>query len=104
VAVAGSFAAPARALELTPFIVKQSAEHAVWRSLGDNYDLRPQLERLRVPAWVAHGCEDPIPIATARATAAALDAPFLALERCGHVPYVEAPERLFPPLRAFLLD
>jgi proline iminopeptidase len=103
-AVAGYFADPERALGLTPFIVKQSAEQAAWRSLGDNYDLRPQLERLRVPAWVAHGCDDPIPIATAHATAAALGAPCLALAHCGHVPYVEAPERLLPPLRAFLLD
>jgi pimeloyl-ACP methyl ester carboxylesterase len=74
----------------------------VWRSLGDDYDLRPALERLRLPAFVAHGDEDPIPIATARATAAALGARFVAVERCGHVPYVEGAAQLFTPLRAFL--
>lgn len=100
-AVAGYFADPERALGLTPFVVKQTAEDAVWRSLGD-YDLRPSLRGLGVPAFVAHGAEDPIPLATAQATAEALGAGFVPLADCGHVPYVEAPERLFPPLRAFL--
>ena len=53
-AVAGYFADPERALGLTPFIVKQAAEDAVWRSLGD-YDLRPRLRALGIPAIVAHG-------------------------------------------------
>ena len=100
-AVAGYFADPARALGLTPFVVKQSAEDAVWRSLGD-YDLRPSLRGLGVPAFVAHGAEDPIPLDTAQATAEALGADFVPLDDCGHVPYVEAPDRLFPPLRRFL--
>jgi proline iminopeptidase len=100
-AVAGYFADPRRALELTPFLVQQRAEDAVWRSLGD-YDLRPRLRAVRVPAFVAHGREDPIPIASARETAALLGAQLVELEACGHVPYVEAPERLLPPLRRFL--
>jgi proline iminopeptidase len=100
-AVAGYFANPERALELTPFLVKQSAEDAVWRSLGD-YDLRPSLRALGLPAFVAHGVDDPIPIESARATADALGAEFVALDDCGHVPYVEAPDRLLPPLRRFL--
>ncbi len=100
-AVAGYFADPERAVGLTPFMVKQAAEDAVWCSLGD-YDLRPALRGLGVPAFVAHGADDPIPLATARATADALGAEFVAIDACGHVPYVEAPERLFPPLRRFL--
>ncbi len=100
-AVAGYFADPERALGLTPFVVKQSAEDAVWRSLGD-YDLRPSLRGLGVPAIVAHGTEDPIPIATARATADALGAELVALDACGHVPFVEAPDALFPRLRRFV--
>jgi proline iminopeptidase len=100
-AVAGYFAEPERALGLTPFVVKQSAEDAVWRSLGD-YDLRPSLRGLGLPAFVAHGDEDPIPLDTARATADALGAEFVAIARCGHVPYVEAPDALLPPLRRFV--
>ncbi len=100
-AVAGYFAKPELAVGLTPFVVKQSAEAAVWQSLGD-YDLRPSLRGLGVPALVVHGAEDPIPLATARATANALDAPLVAIDNCGHVPYVEAPEQLIPALRTFL--
>ena len=101
-AVAGYFANPELAVDLTPFVVKQSSEEAIWRSLGDDYDLRPRLSSLRVPAIVAHGTEDPIPVASARATAEALGAEFVAIEACGHVPYVEAPDALLPPLRRFL--
>ena len=32
---------------------------------GSNYDMRPQLTRLRVPTLVIHGEADPIPILTA---------------------------------------
>jgi proline iminopeptidase len=100
-AVAGYFANPELAVGLTPFVVKQSAEAAVWSSLGE-YDLRPSLSALSLPALVVHGAEDPIPLATARATAEALRAPLVALESCGHVPYVEAPERLLAAALPFL--
>lgn len=100
-AVAGYFANPELAVDLTPFVVKQSSEEMIWRSLGD-YDLRPRLSSLHLPAIVAHGTEDPIPIACARATAGALGAEFVAIDACGHVPYVEAPDALLPPLRRFL--
>jgi proline iminopeptidase len=99
-AVAGYFADPARALELTPFLVQQRAEQAVWRSLGD-YDLRPALRALDLPALVVHGRQDPIPVETARATAEALRADLYELERCGHVPYVERENRLLPLVRDF---
>lgn len=101
-AVAGYFADPEKALELTPFVVRQAAEEAVWRSLGPDYDLRPSLRALNLNAFVAHGDQDPIPIATAQATADALGVPLLTLKNCGHSSYVEAPEQLFPSLRKFL--
>lgn len=100
-AVAGYFKEPRRALELTPFIVKAAAEEAAWKSLGE-YDLRPALATLKVPALVAHGVEDPIPIETARATARALSAQLVELPACGHVPYIEAAPALFSALRRFL--
>jgi proline iminopeptidase len=81
--------------------VQQRAEQAVWRSLGE-YDLRPRLESLRVPSLVVHGEGDPIPIEGARATAEALGAEWLPLGNCGHVPYIEAADRLFPALARFL--
>jgi proline iminopeptidase len=100
-AVAGYFWDPRRALELSRFVVKSSAEQAVWSSLGD-YDLLPDLAKISVDAFVFHGVDDPIPVASARETAQALGAPILELPRCGHVPYIEAARYLFPSLSNFL--
>jgi proline iminopeptidase len=99
-AVAGWFADPEKALQLTPFLVQQRAEQLVWQSLGD-YDLRPRLAKLRVPSLVVHGADDPIPPESARLTAKALGAERHQLPRCGHVPYIEAPQ-MFPLVTEFL--
>jgi proline iminopeptidase len=99
-AVAGYFHDPRRALELTPFLVKQRAEEAVWRSLGE-YDLRARLSTITAPVLIAHGREDPIPLSTAEETARLTRAQLVVLDDCAHVPYVEAADRLFPALRAF---
>lgn len=82
------FQDPALAKDLTPFRVTGRTQQEVWESLGD-YDLRPALRALHLPATVLHGDADPIPSDIARATAAALRADFHLIERCGHVPYVE---------------
>jgi proline iminopeptidase len=87
--VAPYFHDPARARDLTPFRVTGRTQQEVWTSLGD-YDLRPALAELAVPATVLHGEDDPVPADSARALADALRAPFHSLPDCGHVPYVEA--------------
>ena len=79
---------PAQARNLTPFRVTGRTQQEVWDSLGD-FDLRPALRSLRVPATVMHGESDPIPLEASRSVAEALGADFHPLERCGHVPYVE---------------
>jgi proline iminopeptidase len=100
--VAGYFADPKRARDLTPFRVVGRVQQQVWESLGD-YDLLPELAALRVPhALVVHGREDPIPLASSEAGAHALGARLVVLEDCGHVPYVEQPDALFAALDAFL--
>lgn len=99
--VAGYFHDPAKVAGLTPFRVTGRTQQEVWDSLGD-FDLRPALARLRLPAIVLHGDDDPIPAASARAVADALGAPFHLLERCGHVPYVEAHDEFQRLLDAFL--
>lgn len=99
--VAGYFADPARAADLTPFRVIGKVQKSIWDSLGD-YDLSAGLATVRCPAIVVHGSEDPIPLESSRAAAAALGARFVQLEGSGHVPYVEQPERLFPALEGFL--
>lgn len=87
--VAPYFFDPARARDLTPFRVTGRTQQEVWSSLAD-YDLRPALARLSVPAVVLHGEADLIPLEAARTVAELLGAEFHALPECGHVPYVEA--------------
>jgi len=100
-AVVPYFYDPAKARELTPFRVVGRTQQEVWRSLGD-YDLRPSLQRLRLPAFVLHGEDDPIPIDASRETARLLGAEFHALDRCGHCPHVERLEDFRRLVDAFL--
>ena len=99
--VAGYFADPGRARDLTPFRVVGKVQQSVWQSLGD-FDLRPALERLQLPALVVHGRQDPIPLASSESVAQSLGAELVVLEHCGHVPYVEQPQSLFDAVRRFL--
>lgn len=99
--VAGYFADPARAADLTPFRVIGKVQKSIWDSLGD-YDLRPALAGVSCPTVVVHGSDDPIPAESSREIAAALGARFVLLEGSGHVPYVERPDLLFPALTDFL--
>jgi proline iminopeptidase len=100
-AVAPYFHDPVRARDLTPFRVTGRTQDEVWRSLGD-YDLTAELERLSVPALVAHGRDDPIPLESAEDTARRLQATLVVFEQSGHVPYVEETERFVAVLDAFL--
>jgi proline iminopeptidase len=99
--VAAYFHDPARARDLTPFRVTGRTQQEVWASLAD-YDLRPALARLAIPAVVLHGTSDPIPIDTARTLAELLKAEFHPLLDCGHVPYVEALEPFVALMDEFL--
>ena len=101
--VAGYFADPARARDLTPFRVTGRVQQSIWESLG-TYDVVTPLRDLRVPSLVVHGRQDPIPLASAEAVAEALGARTCWLDACGHVPYVEQPEATFAAVRAFLDD
>ena len=99
--VAAYFHDPARAHDLTPFRVTGRTQQEVWSSLAD-YDLRPALARLAVPALVLHGTSDPIPIDTAETVARLLGAEFNPLADCGHVPYVEAFQSFVALMNGFL--
>ena len=101
--VAGYFADPTRAHDLTPFRVTGRVQQSIWSSLGD-YDIREQLPTLRMPALVVHGRQDPIPLASSEQAARALGTTCIVIEGSGHVPYVEQPDQLFPLLREFLRD
>ena len=99
--VSGYFADVTNARNLTPFRVTGRVQQSVWESLGD-FDLIPALEAVHIPTLVIHGRQDPIPLASAEATARALHAQLVVLDPCGHVPYVEQPEALFRAVHGFL--
>ena len=101
--VAGYFADPTAARDLTAFRVLARVQQSVWESLGE-FDLIADLEavRPRPAALVVHGAEDPIPVESSEAIARALDARFVMIDDSGHVPYVEQPEALFTAIRGFL--
>ena len=73
--VAGYFAHPAAAHDLTPFRVTGRVQQSVWDSLGDFDLLAPgQLDSVSIPTLILHGRQDPIPLASSRAAAAAMHA------------------------------
>jgi proline iminopeptidase len=101
--VAGYFADPRAAVNLTPFRVTGRVQQAVWESLGD-YDLLSDrdFERIMIPMLIVHGKQDPIPVASSEACASALHASLVVIDQCGHVPYVEQPNALFAAIEDFL--
>lgn len=99
--VAGYFADPADAHDLTPFRVVGRVQQSTWESLGD-FDLRPALGRLRVPSCIVAGRDDPIPTASSIDAARQMQTSLVLLDRCGHVPYVERPVELWGALDPFL--
>lgn len=101
ISVAGYFADPLKAQNLTPFRIMGRAQESVWASLGD-YNLLTELHNVHCPTLIVHGVEDPIPITSSRSAAELLHAELVVLDACGHVPYVEARAALFSSLRSFL--
>jgi proline iminopeptidase len=99
--VAGYFADPHRATDLTPFRVTGRVQQSIWESLGE-FDLLADLAAMKIPTLIVHGRQDPIPIASSEAAARAMGAEFVALDACGHVPYVEARGPLMAALHRFL--
>jgi proline iminopeptidase len=99
--VAGYFSDPTKARDLTPFRVVGRVQQSVWESLGD-FDLIRDLEDIKIPSIVIYGRDDPIPLASSVEAARALGTNLVVLDDCGHVPYVEQPQRLFSALDTFL--
>jgi proline iminopeptidase len=92
---------PTKARDLTPFRVTGRTQQEVWNSLGD-YDLRPQLGRLKLPVQLIQGEDDIIPVETTREVARLTGAELQVLPRCGHVPYVEALDEFVALMDKFL--
>lgn len=99
--VAGYFADPANATDLTPFRVVGRVQQSVWESLG-RFNLIEDLKGVRIPSIMVAGRDDPIPLASSREAASALGTNLVVLDECGHVPYVEQPAGLFAAIDRFL--
>ena len=99
--VAGYFSDPRKASDLTPFRVVARVQQSVWESLGD-FDLIKDLKGIKIPTFMVHGRDDPIPLASSVEAARALGTNLVVLDECGHVPYVEQPQKLFSALDSFL--
>ncbi len=99
--VAGYFADPNRATDLTPFRVTGRVQQSIWTSLG-NFDLTSDLAAVQCPTLIVHGRQDPIPFESSESIAKAMNAELVPLDECGHVPYVEQPAKLFAALKPFL--
>ena len=95
------FVDPTLVRKLTAFRIIARTQQEVWASLGD-YDLRPRLAELDVPALVLHGKEDVIPAWAAEEAARLLRAEWHLLSPCGHCPHVEQPEAFREAVAGFL--
>ena len=103
--VAGYFADPRSAENLTPFRVTERVQQSVWDSLGD-FDLGAdgRLASITAPALILHGRDDPIPIASSEEAAKIIGAKLVPIDNCGHVPYIEQPAALHSAIDAFLRE
>lgn len=71
--------------------------------MQEGFDLRPQLKNMSVPTLVIHGRYDPVPLWTAQETYEALpNAQMVALDECGHSPFIEKPQAFFKAVGDFL--
>ena len=99
--VAGYFSDPRKATDLTLFRVIGRVQQSVWESLGD-FNLIRDLKGIKIPSIIIVGRDDPIPLASSSEASSVLGTNLVVLDECGHVPYVERPERLFASLDPFL--
>jgi proline iminopeptidase len=103
------FYKPEQVAQLSLQFTPQSAQSGIkvgeimGQSYLANYDLRADLQQLKMPVLVVHGKNDLIPIAYAQEIAAAIpNSKLIAIQECDHFPYIEQPMELFGSIRKFL--
>ena len=105
--VAGYFADPTAARDLTPFRVNARVQQSIWDSLGDfNLATDGTLAAITTRTLIVHGRQDPIPLASSEEAAHVMGsrATLSVIENCGHVPYFEQPDTLFATIDGFLRE
>lgn len=86
---------------LDPEIVNKQMLRVI-EGMGD-YDWRDEMAGLAVPTLILHGDHDPVPLQGSREwTEVLADVRLTVLEGCGHLPWLEQPDRFFPQVEAFL--
>jgi proline iminopeptidase len=86
-------------------LVARAIEDRLYEQTWDaeDYDLLPELHRLRVPSLVIHGDKDLVPVAVARGIADAIPGSrFVLLRDCGHFAYLERPDEVRRYIAALL--
>ena len=75
----------------------------IFASLGNTWDLRDRVTKVRAPTLVVHGLEDLVLPNAARLWGTLIeDARVLWLDGVGHFPWLEDPDAFFPAVDAFL--
>lgn len=76
---------------------------ATTRSLGNPFDLRPTMARIRVPALVIDGQESNLPLDATRVWAAAIpEALLLLVPHSGHAVFLDQPDAMIKAIEVFL--
>lgn len=73
--------------------------------LSGSFNFQDPLRNLAIPTLILHGDSDIVPPRSIQPLQATCrNSFFVVLKECGHFPYIEAPERFFPALEAFLQE
>ncbi len=71
--------------------------------LSHPFDLNKAVHKLKCPTLIIHGDKDPIPLKAAYHLKGSIPrSTLVVLKDCGHFPYIEKPDELFPLLTSFL--
>ncbi len=73
------------------------------KDMAQNLHIQEQLKKLRRPALIIQGHQDPMPESVAEQTHELLkDSQLAFLDRCGHFPWLEQPSALYERIHSFL--
>jgi proline iminopeptidase len=86
-----------------PDAMSETGTAVLARLRREGYDWRARVGALSLPALVLHGADDALPLAPFPASSYIVpEARLVVIPSSGHMPFWEAPERLFPLVDSFL--